>query len=165
MNSGFSLGSTSYSLEKYFSDYSISEKTRSKLDDSEVLVLPSPSPYEDSKYYFAQEAINFAKYCKSENLELKTDILADEDKIEVRSLHSHDIWMPIILVASNVILQIAVNVVSNYISERMKGREKEDCTVKVSFIVNDGEKTKQLNYEGDAKTFKESFEKIDINKL
>ena len=165
MSNGFSLNSATYSLEKYFSDYSVSEETQSKLDDTEVLVLPYPSLYGDSKYYFAPEAINFVKFCKNENGGLKTDILADEDKIEVRSLHSHDIWMPIILIGSNIILPTVIGIVSNYIYDRMKGREKEDCTVKVSFIINDGEKAKQLNYEGDAKTFKESFEKIDINKL
>ncbi len=159
----FSLIPSEYPFEKYFKDYSISKKTKCKLDGTDILILPSP--YGDSKYYFAQEAVSFVKYCRSINNDVKTDILADDDKIEIRALHSFDIWMPIIWIASKIILPIGVGMVANYIYERMKGREKEECTVKVTFIVRDGKKTKELNYDGDAKAFKKTFEKIDIHKL
>ena len=165
MTQGFTLSFNDYPFEAYFHDYSISESTKSKLDNTEVLVLPSRSPYEDSKYYFAQEAVNFIKFCRAENIGLNIDILADENKIEIRSLHSFDIWMPIIWVSYNVNLPLVIGLVANYITDKIKGREKTNHIVKVSFIINDGDKTKQLNYEGDAKTFKETFEKIDINKL
>lgn len=163
MTRGFSLSSSDYSFEKYFKNYSISNATKDKLTGTDILVLPSP--YENSKYYFAQESVSFVKYCRSINNDVKTDILADDGKIEIRALHSFDIWMPIIWIASDIILPVATGLVANYIYERMKGREKEDCTVKVSFIVSDGKKTKELHYDGDAKAFKETFEKIDINKL
>jgi hypothetical protein len=163
MTHGFSLSPSDYPFEKYFEDYSISNDTKDKLDESDILILPFP--YENSKYYFAQEAVNFTKYCRSINNNVKTDILADNDKIEVRSLHSFDIWMPIIWIASEIIFPIAIGLVTNYIYERMKGREKEGCTVKLTFIVRDGKKTKELHYDGDAKAFNETFEKIDIHKL
>ncbi|KUO76673.1 MAG: hypothetical protein APF77_01465 [Clostridia bacterium BRH_c25] len=163
MTHGFSLSPSDYPFEKYFSDYSISNVTKDKLNGTDILILPSP--YENSKYYFAQEAVSFVKYCRSINNDVKTDILADEDKIEVRALHSFDIWMPIIWIASDIILPTTIGLVANYIYERMKGREKEDCTVKVSFIIRDGKKTKELHYDGDARAFKETFEKIDIHKL
>ena len=163
MSHGFSLCPSDYPFEKYFMDYSISDETRSKLNEVDILILPSP--YENSKYYFAQEAVGFVKYCRSIDDSVNADILADGDKIEVRTLHSYDIWMPIIWVASSIVLPIAVGLVTNYIYDRMKGREKEGCTVKVSFLIRDGEKTKELHYDGDAKAFKDTFEKIDIHKL
>lgn len=35
----------------------------------------------------------------------------------------------------------------------------------MTFIVKNGKKEKSIHYKGDAKTFKESFEKIDLNKM
>jgi hypothetical protein len=163
MSHSFSFSTSDYPFEKYFADYDISNVAKDKLNQSDILILPSP--YENSKYYFAQESIGFLKYCRTLNNDVAMDILADDDKIEIRALHSFDIWMPIIWIASNVILPIVTGLVANYISERMKGRENEDCTVKVIYIVKDGEKTKELHYDGDAKAFKETFEKIDIHKL
>ena len=47
----------------------------------------------------------------------------------------------------------------------MKGREKEEAQVDVTLIVQNDDKNMSLHYKGDAKTFKDSFEKIDFNKI
>lgn len=47
----------------------------------------------------------------------------------------------------------------------MKGREKEDVNIDVSFYVKRDNEEKYIHYSGDAKTFKENFEKIDLNKM
>lgn len=163
MTHGFSYCPSDYPFEEYFNNYSVSENTQNKLNELDILVLPHP--YKNSKYYFAQEAVGFVKYCNSLNDDVQIDILADIDKVEVRALHSFDIWMPIIWIANAIVFPIVIGLVTNYIYDRMKGRENEDCTVKITFIIKDGKKTKELNYDGDAKTFKETFEKIDISKL
>jgi len=161
MPHSFSFSTYDYPFNDYFNEYEISDTTKNKLNEADILVLPTP--YENSKYYFAQEAVNFVKYCRAINKNIKTDILADSEKIEVRSLHSFDIWMPIIWIASNIDLPIAINLVSNYIYDRMKGRENEECTVKLSIVSKNKDNFKELHYDGDAKTFKEKFEKIDLN--
>ncbi len=163
MEQSISITDSKYQFEKYFDEYNISEITKEKLGYADILVLPSP--YKNEKYYFAQESVNFTKYCQTLHNDLKMDILADDDKIEVRSLHSFDIWMPIIWVASTVVLPIVTGLVTNYIYDRIKGREHEECTVKVTFIVKEGDKIKELHYDGDPKAFKDTFEKIDIHKL
>jgi len=163
MSQGFSCSISNYPFEKYFIDYSITNETISKLKETDILVLPSP--FENSKYYFAQETVGFVKYCRISNSDIRADILADNNKIEIRALHSFDMWMPIIWVASNIILPIAVGLVTNYIYEYIKGRENEDCTIKVTFIVKNEKGTKELSYDGNAKAFREAFEKIDIHKL
>ena len=44
-------------------------------------------------------------------------------------------------------------------------REKEEAKVDVSFTVKRDGEEKKLHYSEDAKTFKESFEKIDLDKM
>ena len=53
----------------------------------------------------------------------------------------------------------------NEISDKLKGREKEEANVDVTMIVKRKNEEKTIHYHGDAKTFKESFEKIDLNKM
>lgn len=151
-----------YPFDTYFRGYSVSAETQHKLETVDVLILPSPQG--QSQYYFSQEAINFVKYCRQSN-NVNIDVLADYGAIEVLSLHSFDIWMPIIWIAENILFPVIVGLVTNYVYERMRGKEKEKCEVKVVFMVKSGENVKELRYEGDAKTFEETFKKIDINKL
>lgn len=152
-----------YPFDEYFCASNITYDVKNILDVSDIVVLPQK--YNTSEFYFAQESINFIKYCRKNNQELKTDILANENEIPIRALHSFDIWMPIIWVASYIVLPIIIGLVTNYIYEKMKGREHEDVSLKVSFLVKNGDQLKELHYDGDAKTFRETFEKIDINEL
>ena len=73
--------------------------------------------------------------------------------------------MPAIWVASSVLLPFAINMVSNYIWEKLKGRENEPAKVDVIFFVKKGNTEKTIHYSGDAKTFKETFEKIALNNM
>ena len=146
----------------YFESKGISSEVQSKLDTVDILAVPTV--YEENNYFFAQETVDFIKFCRSTSPEYTFDILAEED-IQIRSLHSFDIWMPIIWVGSSILLPFAINMVSNYIWEKLKGREKEPAQVNVTFYTKDGKKEKAIHYSGDAKTFKETFEKIDLNKM
>lgn len=146
----------------YYAQKKISKETQTKFEFIDFLAIPAR--YEKNEFYFAQETIDFIKFCRNQSHEHSFDVLADDD-IEIRSLHSFDIWMPIIWVASSVLLPFAINMVSSYIYDKMKGREKEDANVDVTFFVKKGDKEKYIHYSGDAKTFKENFEKIDLNKM
>ena len=149
-------------FDNYFTANSISKDAQRKLSSTDFLVVPTE--YAENEFYFAQEAISFIKFCRQNDPNHSYDLLADND-IQIRSLHSFDIWMPIIWVASSVLLPFAINMVSSYIYDKLKGREKEGAKVDVTFIVKRDHEEKTIHYSGDAKTFKESFEKIDINKL
>lgn len=155
------VGYSQYSLQEYYEKDSISEECHKKVNSSDILIMPYKY---NEDFYFADEAVSFYKYCKSKNLEENIDILADEN-IKVRSLHSFDIWMPLIFVATNILLPIAVNIVSDYIIQKRKGREEEPCDVDITFKVKHGDDFKELHYKGSAEAFKENFEKIDINNL
>ena len=155
------VGYSEYSLQEYYEKDSISEECQKKIETSDILILPYK--YKED-FCFADEAVSFYKYCKSKNLEQNIDILAD-DNIKVRSLHSFDIWMPLIFVAKEILLPIAIAIVSDYIIQKRKGREEEPCDVDITFKVKHGNDFKELHYKGSAEAFKENFEKIDINNL
>ena len=149
-------------LEKYFEVETMSDNAQRKLETVNFLAVPAK--HVDGEFYYAQETIDFIKFCRQNNPDHSFDVLADGN-VKLRSLHSFDIWLPIIWVATEVLLPIAINVVSNFISDKLKGREKEEANVDVTMIVKRKNEEKTIHYHGDAKTFKESFEKIDLNKM
>lgn len=155
------VGNSKYSLIEYYEKDNISEDCKKKMDYSEIVIMPYKY---NEDFYFADESVSFYKYCKEKNLYNNIEVLADEN-IKVRSLHSFDIWMPLIYIANYVILPIAINLVSDYIIQKRKGREEERCDVDVTFKVKYGDDFKELHFKGNAETFKETFEKIDINNL
>lgn len=138
------------------------EHSRGGIDGSGCVVLPSQ--YRDDGYYYAQETIDFVKFFREVCPEVPITVLTGGD-IEVRSLHSFDIFMPIIWIAQNVILSAVLNVVSSYIYDRLKGRESEEADVDLSFVVErDGEK-KMIHFKGPAREFAECFKGVDLNEL
>ncbi|WP_061215360.1 hypothetical protein [Syntrophomonas wolfei] len=149
-------------LNKYFVEKEVFEQTKEKLNTTDILAVPIR--YDDGEYYYAQETISFLKYCRQTDPEHSADVLSDGD-IKLRSLHSFDIWMPVIWIGSSIVLPLVINLVSNYIWEKMRGREQEDAKVNITIMVQQGKNTKELHYNGDARTFSETFEKIDITKL
>lgn len=162
MSNPINILNTNTSFDDYFCRSSISEETQNKLTTTDFLIVPTE--YRDASFYFAQESISFIKFCRQNDPEHSYDLLADSD-IQVRSLHSFDIWMPVIWIASEILLPFVVNMVSSYIYDKLKGREKEEAKVDVTFIVKRENEEKTIHYSGDAKTFKESFEKIDLNNM
>jgi len=149
---------------EYFNIENVSNSTREKLERIDIMAVPIK--YKENEYYFAQETIDFIKYCRQSDQNHTYDVLADGD-IKVRSLHSFDLWLPVIFIASEVLFPIAINIVSNYIWDKSKGREKEDKKVDITFIIKDkkNKKKKKIHYNGNADDFKKVFEKIDINKM
>ena len=147
---------------KYFEAESISDNTRKKLGTIDFLAVPAQ--HSGSEFYFAQETIDFIKFCRQNDTNHSYDVLADGD-IKVRSLHSFDLWLPIIWIATEVLLPIAINIVSDFIKSKLKGREREGANVDVTMIVKREDEEKTIHYSGDAETFKKTFEKIDLNKM
>ena len=69
------------------------------------------------------------------------------------------------LVAEKVMFPLGVALIVKYIDYKIKGRESEPVSIDVTIQVKDNKREKTIHYKGDAKTFKEEFDKIDINKL
>lgn len=156
-----SVADVNVDFEQYFAVEQLSDDAKSRLNSVDILAVPANHGRDE--YYFRQETLDFIKFCRQTDPDHSYDILADE--IKVLSLHSFDIWMPVLYVASSVLLPFAINMVSNYIWEKRKGREKEEAEVDVTFLVDNKGTKKSIHYKGDAKAFKETFDKIDLTKL
>lgn len=136
--------------------------TQKAFDGYDCIVMPSP--YREHEYYYAQETIDFIKFCREKDHQLTIDTLDDEG-IEIRSLHSFDIFLPIIWIAREVLLPIAISLVGSYIYDKMKGREHEEANVELSFIVERNGEKKMLHYKGSANEFEKEFKAIDLSDL
>lgn len=163
MEGSVKVTNVSLDYSEYYAEKNVSREIQEKFGCNDFLAVPKK--YGENQYFFAQETVDFIKTCRKRKPEYSFDILADGD-IEVRSLHSFDIWMPVIWMASYALIPIAMNLISSYIYDKMKGREKEDVNVDVQLYVKaDDGKEKLISYHGNAKGFRECFEKIDISKM
>lgn len=140
----------------------LEDDTKGPIDNFGCIVLPSP--YNENACYYAQETIDFVKFFQEVNEKISIALLNNED-VKVRSLHSFDIFMPIIWIAENTLLPIIVGIVSAYIFDKMKGRESEEANVDLSFVVERGNETKIIHYKGSAREFGEKFSQIDLNEM
>lgn len=132
-----------------------------KLDNEDIVLLPA---VHRGVLCYSQESIEFAKHCRETAPGFSIDLLDDGD-VQTLSLNSIDIWMPVIWIAKDILLPLAVGLVASYINDKLQGRSGEKANVEVDFVVErEGEK-KMLSYKGDADALKETFEKIDINSL
>lgn len=162
MDEGLTVENKMVSFEKYYKANKVSTTTQNKLNTVDFMIVPNK--YSETQFYFAQESIDFIKFCRQYQNEYTIDILADGD-IEIRDLHSFDLWLPTILLAQEILLPIILNLVSTYINDKMKGREKEEANVNVSFIIKREKETKTLKFSGNYKAFQETFEKINLKDL
>ena len=153
------INETESYLDKYINDSNLQTIAAEKLSKNDIVILPAK--YSENEYYFAQETIDFVKFCRSKS-NTGMDILTDGD-IQIRSLHSFDIWLPIIFIASNILLPAVINLVTSFIYDKMKGREHEKVKVNVEIVIKNGKKEKQIHYDGDAESFKTLMDKIDLN--
>lgn len=149
-------------VDEYIFIANINPDVKQKFDSESFVLLPSK--YASNEYYYAQETIDFIKFCKSNNPDLKMDVL-DNNDITTRSLHSFSIWLPVIWVATEILLPLAVSLAASYVYDKLKGRENESPDIDVTFEVRDGKKSKKIHYNGSFSGFKEKFENIDITKL
>ncbi len=134
-----------------------------RIPEGEKIIICPKRNTNDGNYYYSQDAIDFIKFSREQETDCSIDLLSEE--VKVLSLHSADIWVPVIWIAKNVVLPFVISLVANYIFDRMKGRENDQAQVDFTAIVGNGKKKKEIHYKGPAKEFKETFEKMDISKL
>ena len=62
MKNTFEIQNSTADFSDYYSKSSISANTQSKMETIDFLAVPTR--YEDQRYYFAQETVDFLKYCR-----------------------------------------------------------------------------------------------------
>lgn len=152
----YDLSEKMYDLDVYEGAHLTSPEKKTKLDEMSFVVMPAS--YKDDERYYSQEAVDFVKYCREEDSTHLISLLDDDDVVS-RSLHSIDIWMPIIWVAEKALLPIVVSLVSRYIYEKIKGREGEKTNVDVEFHFKEGKRVRTIHYKGDIKNLEDVLRK------
>jgi len=144
-----------------------SDNTKEFARHADILFLPDLNLREGVNRAFQPDTLTFYKYVKQKNKDLKIGLFENEGETKTLSLHSFDIWLPTIWIASSVMLPFVINLAGSYVYERLRGREKEDVTVQLNVVIEDRDtgKSASIFYKGPGEGLKESFEKIDINKM
>lgn len=141
--------------------------TKETVQKADIAFLPDFNLREGVERVFQPDTINFYKFVKQRSDEHKIELFENKEDIKTLSLHSFDIWLPTIWIASAILLPFVINLTSSYVYDKLKGREKEEVTVQLRVVIENQNKGKSASifYKGSGKELKETFEKIDVNKL
>ncbi len=141
--------------------------TKEIVQKADVVFLPDFNLREGVERAFQPDTINFYKYVKQKNNDYKIELFENKEDLKILSLHSFDIWLPTIWIASAILLPFVINLVSSYVYDKLNGREKEEVTVQLRVVIENQNKGKSASifYKGPGKELKETFEKIDVNKF
>lgn len=127
-----------------------------KRQDDLILIVPSDlsGRYEGIAFPGGtREIFRYLRECAGDQATVEAAV-RDEDYREFEFL-SVDIILPVLFVANSILLPIAVNVLSDWISRRLRTSDKQnnDKTVKSEIHFQEHGKLKRIIYEGPASTF------------
>ena len=135
------------------------------LDTEPNGLLMLPQEYDQSdRLLLTADTGDFAKWLRSYHPEIPVSI----QRADYLVLRSSDFWFPLVFLANNVGLPLYLNLVANYLYDRMKGALRNDRPrVHLSAEYKDPATglVKRFNFEGDSETFRAEFEKIDMNQF
>ncbi len=129
-----------------------------------ILCIPAASLDSSRQHVVLPETYNFAKWIRKNRKDINIDVLPSKG---VQHLRSSDFWMPIVLLASDVSLQVYLGLVTSYLYDVIRGALKHDkATVHVEAIYKDSKGTiKKFSYSGSVEGLGKTIKKIDINKF
>ena len=149
-------------------EYTEKVKTKSSFLKKGILILPFEKWGSFDGSPFISETFNFLKWIKqNKDIQENVSILEVEEKT-IADLRSDQIWFPLVYLFSDVSLPIYLNVIANYLYEKLKGALLTDkYEVRVEALIEDKreKKTKKFLYEGSYQGFKEIVNRIDLDKM
>lgn len=128
-----------------------------------ILCVPENVTRQSSNNVVMPQTYDFAKWLKRSRKDITIDVAQSEG---TKSLHSNDFWMPIVILASDVSIQVFLGLVSSYIYDRIKGALKHDKTdVHVQAYYKETPKgvIKKFSYNGSVEGFEKVFKKFNVN--
>jgi len=123
-----------------------------KYPDCEGHVLPSGSG-------------DFAKWVKRNAPEIKVQVNKADKHLMLRS---GEYWLALVFLASDVTIPVYLNIVANYLYDKMKGTLKgEKDRVHLSAIYEDKKEgvSKRFNFEGDSDSLQKAITKFKLNEF
>lgn len=145
---------SSVTFEKvYESDYAPNDP---ELRNANVLFIPYHNYRPNVEYCFGENSEEFLCYLREYGAEeIRPDIAISDDKYQSMEMHSLLIDVGI-FIATNVVLSIAVNLLSNYVYDRIKAmhEERKNVNVRVEIIAQDASgESRSIKYDGPASEF------------
>lgn len=129
------------------SDYEPCEPEQSFINNGRGISFRATTSRGPEVMYLAANTSQFRKWLNVNAPE--TDLTVDE--APTLALHSHDFWMPLAILASDVTLQVYLGLVTNYIYDQLKGALRHDKhEVHLSVVHEDktAGKLKRFDYSG-----------------
>ncbi|MCR1770876.1 hypothetical protein [Burkholderia glumae] len=122
-----------------------------------------PEPYGNTSLGLKADGADFAKWLKQQRPELPISLPISSPRI---TLHSVDVWLPLIYLSSDVAMPVLLNLVSNYLYDKLKGKLPQDRP-KVHLSVmyqnkRDGT-TKRFEFSGDDDSLSKAIKRFDLD--
>jgi hypothetical protein len=124
-----------------------------------------PEPYGGSTLAMRESAGDFAKWLKLQSPTVPVEVRQPGDRLVLRC---GDYWLPLVFLASDVALPVYLNLVANYIYDKMKGALKGDkARVRLSAVFEDRDAgiTKRFDFDGDPDTLAKTIKRFDLNRF
>jgi len=130
-----------------------------------ILCVPESVTKQSSHNVVMRQTYDFAKWLKKSRKDITIDVAESEG---IKSLRSGDLWIPIVILASDMSVQVFLGLVSNYIYDRIKGALKHDRTdvhIQVYYKENAEGVIRKFTYNGSVEGFEKVAKKFNINKF
>ena len=108
---------------------------------------------------------DFAKWVRRNAPEIKVKVNKADKHLMLRS---GDYWLPLVFLASDVTIPVYLNIVANYLYDKMKGSLKgEKNRVHLSAIYESKKEgvSKRFNFEGDSDSLQKTITKFNLNEF
>jgi len=129
-------------------------------------IMIAPQSYgEPSRKVLFPEANRFAKWMKAQHSDVQVQIARDYPALDLRG---NDVWMPLVYLAGRIALPVFLNIVSNYLYDRLKGKLKGDRPIihlDVRYIDMQSRTGKSLKFKGDIQAFERTMKQLSDNNL
>jgi len=155
MNVSLKISNSDLTREKLLAISEFTEKTKAKIQNSDILLVPKMQVRDSSHRCFSAPTSDFYKLMKSDMSQYNIGLCENEGEEKTLTLHCIEIWIPDILVSidpvKDVMLPALVSFIVNYISYKYfqsKDTDEPDVHLKI-YVENKKTKvTKSLEYNG-----------------
>ena len=144
--SGFREVPNDYDVEALVTAFSHNDQESEDLRSVDILLLPERFKFAGrslAEEYYPDSTASFLQFLESEN-EMSTGILARADDDETFIRQSAEIWLPIISIATPILVPIVVSLVRRYL---LKQGNQQDDIVHLEMVTGD----RKFKYDGSVK--------------
>jgi hypothetical protein len=108
---------------------------------------------------------DFAKWLKTNAPSIHVEVRKTNERLLSQS---GEYWLPLVFLASDVTVQIYLNMVASYLYDKLKGALRgETARVHLSAVYEDktNDTVKRFDFEGDVEALQKAIKRFDLNKF